>query len=704
MNIELHEGGMCVLFRINEDRTIDLADISSVPEPSPLSVLMDDAGHTKARQFLAVQVTGESSTDFHADKHDAGSVSREWRYIDHSIEKNKQGHLLILQAEAGNGLRCAYHMQFYNGLPVVRTWSTLTNAGKEPIGLDYVSSFMYQGIGKDRSSSAYDHVEFYVPRNGWCNEARWQQMTAAEAGLSHLPTLGYNCADKGNSRFHYGCRNSWSTAEYLPMGLCRDPECGQTYFFQIEHSGAWTAEYGTADGRQLYLCLLGPDEESDWWVELQPGESFTTVSAAFGAVQGGVDEAIATLTDYRRRIRRQNSDDERLNVVFNDYMNCLFGDPTEEKEIPIIDTAAALGCEYYCMDAGWYDKGYWWDRIGEWKESPERFPNGLKAVFDHAREKGLKMGLWLEIEAMGVACEYAQNVPDDWFVCNHGKRRVENKRWLLDFRNPDVRAYCTGVVDRLIQDYGCTYFKIDYNVTTGVGSDLNAMSRGDAMLNHVRALYSWIQELYARHPELVVEACSSGAQRMDYGILSLHSLQSTSDQMDYVNNAFIAAAVASAVTPEQAGMWVYPYQDDREHVIFNIVNGLLLRPYISGRVWDLSENNLELIREGIETYKRIRGNIRHMLPFFPLGLSKVGDQNLAYGLIDEKRAYLSVWTVGTNRATIPLGKIGRKVSYVKVIYPSSGDCQYDVWNDVLTIDMPCKICARTFEIELGDQQ
>ena len=41
-------------------------------------------------------------------------------------------------------------------------------------------------------------------------------------------------------------------------------------------------------------------------------------------------------------------------VIFNDYMNCLFGDPTTDKLIPLIDAAAEAGCEYYCIDCGWY--------------------------------------------------------------------------------------------------------------------------------------------------------------------------------------------------------------------------------------------------------------------------------------------------------------------------------------------------------------
>mgnify|MGYP000420611222 FL=1 len=138
---------------------------------------------------------------------------------------------------------------------------------------------------------------------------------------------------------------------------------------------------------------------------------------------------------------------------------------------------------------------------------------------------------------------------------------------------------------------------------------------GEAMLEHYRYLYQWYEEIYRKYPDIVIENCGSGAQRMDYGILSLQSLQSTSDQTDYVSNSYIAANVASAVTPEQAGMWVYPYKDEPEHVIYNMVNGLLLRPYISGLVWDISGENFQLMKEGLDVYKEIRVNLVEMVPF-----------------------------------------------------------------------------------------
>ena len=699
MNIAIQEGQMKICFRIGEDGLIELVDFSAAKNSKELPATDGQlTAFRESHQLLAVQVTGETATGMHACKHNAGSVSDRFYYVKHNIEKNEKGRLITIVMKADNGLEATYYMQLFTGISVVRVWTTLRNQGKEALGIEYVSSFTYNGISKNGDNPYYDKTDIYVPYNSWSSKAQWQRYDAADLGLSHMPVRGYNLPPKGNNRFHYGVSGSWSSCEYLPMGMARDRETGEIYYFEIEHSGSWEVEYGSGNAGQMYICLLGPNDESDWWKNLNPGETFTTVPAAFGICIGDESEAIAELTKYRRMIRRTNEDDKKCNIVFNDYMNCLMGDPTEQKEKEIIDKAAELGCEYYCMDCGWYDKGFWWDRVGEWKESPERFPNGLKSVYEYAAAKNLKMGMWLEIEVMGTECELASKLPDDWFICTHGKRRVDNKRYLLDFRNPEVRKYCMDVIDRLITEYGVKFFKIDYNVTTGPGSDLNTDSMGEAMLEHYRYLYQWYEEIYRKYPDIVIENCGSGAQRMDYGILSLQSLQSTSDQTDYVSNSYIAANVASAVTPEQAGMWVYPYKDEPEHVIYNMVNGMLLRPYISGLVWDISGENFQLMKEGLDVYKEIRVNLVEMVPFFPLGFHSVKSQVLAYGVKDEKHAYLSVFTPDSDYAEIPLKKLP-KVKKVSVIYPKDVRCEFQLENQMLKVKMSQSTCARLFELE-----
>ena len=256
-----------------------------------------------------------------------------------------------------------------------------------------------------------------------------------------------------------------------------------------------------------------------------------------------------------------------------------------------------------------------------------------------------------------------------------------------------------NVVDRLIRDYGVGYFKIDYNVTQGIGSELYSDSCAGAMMEHYRALHRWYEEIFRKYPDLVIENCGSGGQRMDYGMLRLLSLQSTSDQTDYIYNSYIASNVATAVTPEQAGMWVYPYEDDEEHVIYNMVNGLLLRPYMSGMVWKLGNHSMNLLKEGIETYKNIRHDIRHGVPFWPIGLNNIHDAVMAYGVQTEERAYLSVFAPKTDTVEIPLQFGDKTVKGIRVLYPSKVNCEYQYVENKLKVHMPQKKAARLFCIE-----
>ena len=692
-NITFNENGLMVEFAVMDDGTVRLARFAPDDVPSRIS----SEEENDALPVIELQITGKSAREMHGYKHNAGSASLDLHYVRHEFTDSE----LILTLDSQYGLEARYHMQFYKGVPVVSVYTELENKGTEALPVEYVSSFIYQNLCGDGNLPYFEKTDVYVPRSSWDCETRWQKQDIELLNVSRMMVNGFNTPGHGCNRFAYSGLSSWSTVEYLPMGLVHDREVQETYCFQIENSGPWHVEYDSELGGRLTLALSGPTEhEHGWWCNLKPGQTFTTVPAAFGVVKGGIDSALGALTLYRRAMRRPNADDEHLNVVFNDYMNCLMGDPTEENEKAIIDKAAEMGCEYYCLDAGWYDKGDWWETVGEWQESPERFPNGLKSVCDYARSKGLVMGLWLEIEVMGVNCPLAKTLPDSWFVCRHGRRHIDRNRYLLDFRNPEVRTYCRNVIERLIADYGVGYFKIDYNVTMGYGSDLDTDSCAGAILDHYSALYQWYEEIFAAHPDLVIENCGSGAQRMDYGMLRLLSLQSTSDQTDYIYNSYIAGSVASAVTPEQGGMWVYPYEDETEHVVYNMVNGLLLRPYMSGMVWKLGDKSMSLLAEGVSLYKSIRRDVRRGLPFFPLGLNTIKDDVLAYGLELEDHAYLSVFTPKTDTAVIPLKFDGKKVTGAEVIYPSEANCDCELSGDMLRIRMPQKAAARLMRLTL----
>jgi alpha-galactosidase len=152
---------------------------------------------------------------------------------------------------------------------------------------------------------------------------------------------------------------------------------------------------------------------------------------------------------------------------------------------------------------------------------------------DRIRASGLVPGLWLEPEVVGVRSPLAESLPEAAFFQRDGERVVDNGRYHLDPRHPAAVGHLDAVVDRLVADYGVGYFKLDYNVNPGPGTDLHADSPGAGLLGHQRALLAWLDEVLDRHPDLTLENCASGAMRSDYAMLSRLQLQSTSDQVDW---------------------------------------------------------------------------------------------------------------------------------------------------------------------------
>ena len=151
----------------------------------------------------------------------------------------------------------------------------------------------------------------------------------------------------------------------------------------------------------------------------------------------------------------------------------------------------------------------------------------------------------------------------------------------------------------------------------------------------------------------------------------MHSLQSTSDQQDPVRYAAIAAAAPTAVTSEQSATWAYPQTGwNNELIALTLVNSLLGRIHLSGRLDLLNAKQLRLVTKGMEVYKYIRDDIRTGLPFWPLGLPQWHDDWLALGLKSRHSRYLSVWRRGAGEScTFPIPELkGRKVA-VECIYP-----------------------------------
>ena len=632
-----------------------------------------------------IHICGDNPNDHHMSKHTGGSATFTLKYKSHTYYENEFGNKLELTL-ADDKIEACVHYQLYKGISALRAWTTVTNISSAPVGLEYVSSFSYIGI--DEGDMTIDEkMRILIPHNAWCREANWHEYTPGELGYAPMTYFS-------GKRILVSNTGSWSAKEYLPMGAYQNLESKNTVMWQIEHNGSWAWEISDID-RMLYLKISGPnDQEHDWYKELMPNESFTTVPVAL-SLGYDFNSALSEMTKYRRKIVCKSKENDALPIIFNDYMNCLMGDPTEEKSLPIIDRAAEIGAEYYCVDSGWYADGTWWDSVGEWKPSTWRFPNGLKSLFDKIHSKGMIPGIWLEIEVMGINCPLAKELPDSCFFMRHGKRVIDHGRYQLDFRSPQVRKFATDTVDRLVKDYGVGYFKLDYNIEAGRGTEINSDSCGDGLLGHNRAYLDWLKEIKVKYPHIIIENCSSGSMRMDYAQLSVCHLQSVSDQEDYRFNAKISAAASTAVIPEQGAIWSYPLaKADRDEIIVNMVNSLLKRVHLSGEIQAWNEEQFDLVKEALDLHKKIRNDIPKSIPFYPFGMPKYENKWLCEAYLLKDKIRLAVWRMDENKSSLNI-PLPEDIKSAKILYPQvcDGYVTVDSRELCVTLNSPCTACV-----------
>lgn len=620
------------------------------------------------------------------------SEGEKLRYVSHVQEENR---LIICQRDESIEVKTVYEALG----KAIRVRHIVKNISKEEIVLENAPALLLYGLSGGGTADT-KNVFLYRFYNSWHVECQPRKSSLFELGLF---CGGPPASKKRVSGVNIG---SWSSKEEIPQAIIEDGGRGLFFMFQIENSGSWYWEIGECE-REIYLLAGGPNRVfGQWSRKLAAGETFESVPVAFTAANT-LNGVLGKMTEYRRRIAPKPVCDENLPVIFNEYMHLSWDNPSEERTKKIAPLAAEMGAEYYVIDCGWHDEeASVYNYVGKWKESKTRFPSGIKATADYLRSFGLKPGLWIETESFGYLCSGMETVYDDsCFFVRNGKAVINMGRKQLDFRQEKVRNYVGGVLRRMIEEYGAEYIKIDYNQDCGEGTELNCCAPGDGLLEHSRAYLAWLKEITERYPHVLIENCGSGGCRMDYAMLSVHPLQSTSDQVDYRNYPYIAGNMLSAVLPEQAGVWSYPCAGenfDDEVVVFNMVNSFLGRIHLASDLRKLTEEQKELVKEGVKYYRRLTPYKKTALPYLPLGFTDFGSDFVASGLLSGKNLFLAVWNLGrTGTIGVPLRDIS--VKSVRMGYPKGArfETPFECGEDELTLTFREPYRARFLELELN---
>ena len=130
----------------------------------------------------------------------------------------------------------------------------------------------------------------------------------------------------------------------------------------------------------------------------------------------------------------------------------------------------------------------------------------------------------------------------EWVVQAPGREIYQTRnQWLLDLSNPAVQDFVFGVFDRTMQlSANIDYIKWDSNrEVSSFGSTFLGEEQDRFYIEYVQGLYNVLQRVRAKYPDTIVQCCSSGGSRVDYGALKYFNEVWTSDNTDAISRVRI---------------------------------------------------------------------------------------------------------------------------------------------------------------------
>lgn len=120
------------------------------------------------------------------------------------------------------------------------------------------------------------------------------------------------------------------------------------------------------------------------------------------------------------------------------------------------------------IDVFQIDDGYQ-RAVGDWLETNEKFPHGMKSLSDKAHSANYKAGLWLA----PFICEQKSDIMTqhpDWLLRTADGEAIKagrNDNWsghfyALDFYNDEFRNYLTQVFDKVLNEWNFDLVKLDF--------------------------------------------------------------------------------------------------------------------------------------------------------------------------------------------------------------------------------------------------
>ena len=391
--------------------------------------------------------------------------------------------------------------------------------------------------------------------------------------------------------------------------------------------GGWDAPEHVDIG-VLYDTDLMPFDRA-----LGRGEQFTAAAASLVAFQNGngFDDPHWALPSYTAQVLERRVDGQGPPWIYNTWEPFERG-INHDIALELIEAAGAMGMDVFTIDDGWQQE------YGENAVNLTAFPGGLQPILDAVEAKGMRLGLWIPIAAIGTGTATYREHPEWASQDRDGKVKTTGTMAGLKAVMCMASAYRESAADRIIdaiERFRLAYVKLDLTtIFNAYGEAPGCWAKGHdhgnwaESMNRIYEGISYVTgKIYQKHPEVLLDLTFElwGQKHIiDAGLLAAGDL----DWMSNVDDRQPDSAgpiqarqllYGRAATMPVEAMLIGNIHAELPTIEESFATAIGSAPLLLGDLRKLSAADRAWYHEKIGWFKKLRRSTKISESFFPLG-------------------------------------------------------------------------------------
>jgi alpha-galactosidase len=557
--------------------------------------LSDLVTHTSLISVGAGATSIPAEFSFQCDGQTYSGASSSFKFVDARENTTLHGKSLAIKL-LGTKIPIEVTVTYatYDGHPAIRKWLTLHNTGSAILHISHLE------------------VEAISPSAGPANEV----ILNAQYGAVPRETFYTGRSEDAGLLIANGLTgDGFAVLNEIP-GYMKRTEINAWY------------DPGQVNIRAMYDTDLMPFERS-----IKPGEEFKTDAVSFIAFRkdDGFHDSYWVLPTYTSEILQRRIGRQGAPWIYNTW------EPFQRKinretTLELINVAGNIGIDIFTIDDGWQRE------YGENAVDPVAFPGGLDSIRQAVEAKGMRLGLWIPLAAIGTsAADYAKH--PEWAALDQsGNQKLTDtaagSKVVMCLASP-FRDSAADRVNDAIDRFHLAYVKLDlttifnaYGEAPGCwaknhdhgswAESLNMIYEG---IRHVTA------KVYEKHPDVLLDLTFElwGQKHViDAGLLAAGDLDWMSNVGNFQPNSPGALQARTllyqrAISMPAESMLIGNLQASVTSPDEAFATEIGSAPLLLGDLRKLSAADQDWYKAKIKWFKALRASAEINESFFPLG-------------------------------------------------------------------------------------